>query len=182
MSNDAAGRITGTAERGAINCQQFVGKYRGTVISNIDPLQQHRLLVTVPDVSSLVPSSWAVPCFPPGHSFTPRPGAGVWIEFEQGDPDYPIWTGCYPGSALPSDLPVAGRLTPPGVPQSTMATPLQHSITVSDAPATGIMIRTPGTAMISVTDAGGIIITNGQGATILMQGPTIKIIGSVTVI
>jgi len=25
-------------------------------------------------------------------------GAGVWIEFEHGDPDYPIWSGCWFGS------------------------------------------------------------------------------------
>jgi len=25
----------------------------------------------------------------------PSVGAGVWIEFEHGDPDYPIWSGCW---------------------------------------------------------------------------------------
>jgi len=184
MSNsfsDVTGRITGTAERKPINCQQFVGKYRGTVVNNIDPLGQGRIQAIVPDVSSLVPTSWCVPCLPPGHSFTPMIGAGVWVEFEQGDPDFPIWTGCYPGSALPTDVPIASKLTPPGVPQSTIGTPLQHSITVSDSPATGIMMKTPGTAMISITDAGGIIITNGVAA-ITMQGPTVTIVGNVVVV
>jgi len=184
MSNsfsDVTGRMTGSAQRGAVACEQYLGKYRGTVINNIDVMQQNRIQAIVPDVSSLVPTTWAEPCMPPGHSFTPRIGAGVWIEFEQGDPDYPIWTGCFPGSALPTDLPVARQITPPGVPQSTMATPLQHSITVSDSPATGIMMRTPGAAMISVTDAGGVIITNGL-ATITMQGPNITLAGNVVVI
>jgi hypothetical protein len=184
MSNsfsDIAGRMTGTAQPDAVSGQQFVGKYRGTVVNNIDPLRENRIQAIVPDVSSIIPTSWAVPCMPPGHSFTPRIGAGVWIEFEQGDPDYPIWTGCFPGSALPIDLPVASQLTPPGVPQTTIGTPLQHSISVSDSPTTGIMMRTPGTAMISVTDAGGIIITNGV-ATITMQGPNITLAGNVVVI
>ena len=154
---------------------KYYGKYRGTVVNNIDPLSRGRIQVIVPEVSSLVPTSWAVPCWPPGGYHTPAPGAGVWIEFEQGDPDYPIWTGNFPGSALPNDVPVASHLSPPGVPQSTMATPLQHSITVSDSPATGIMMRTPLSAMISVTDAGGVIITNGKGATIMLVGPTVMI-------
>ena len=41
---------------------RYYGKYRGTVLNNVDPLQIGRLLVVVPDVSSLVPSSWAMPC------------------------------------------------------------------------------------------------------------------------
>ena len=107
-------------------------------------------------------------------------GSGVWIEFEQGDPDYPIWTGSIAGGPL--DVPVATNVTPPGVPQTTIAGPvMQHSITVSDSPATGIMMKTPGTAMIMMTDAGGIIITNGA-ATISMQGPNVTILGNLVVI
>lgn len=166
--------------------QRYLGKYRGTVVNNVDPLKIGRIMATVTDVSGVIPTSWAMPCLPvaginSGVFTVPQIGSGVWIEFEQGDPDYPIWTGCFPGSALPTDLPIAGKLTPPGIPQSTMATPLQHSITVSDSPATGIMMRTPGAAMISVTDAGGIIITNGAAA-ITMQGPNITIVGNVVVI
>ena len=184
MSNsfsDVAGRITHTGERTPINCQQFVGKYRATVLNNIDPLGQGRILVTVPDVSSIAPSSWAMPASAPNDSSTPAPGSGVWIEFEQGDPDYPIWSGGFVGSALPNEVPIASKLSPPGVPQRTIGTPLQHSITVSDSPATGIMMKTPGTAMITITDAGGIIITNGTAA-ITMQGPNITIVGNVVVI
>jgi hypothetical protein len=149
-------------------------------------MQIGRVMATVTDVSGVIPTSWAMPCVPvaginSGVFTVPQIGSGVWIEFEQGDPDYPIWTGCFPGSALPIDLPIASQLTPPGVPQTTIGTPLQHSISVSDSPTTGIMMRTPGTAMISVTDAGGIIITNGV-ATITMQGPNILIAGNVVVI
>jgi hypothetical protein len=46
------------------NGQTYYGKYRGTVLNNIDPLQIGRLLVQVPDVSGLLTSSWAMPCFP----------------------------------------------------------------------------------------------------------------------
>ena len=37
------------------NGQKFYGKYRGTVINNIDPLQLGRLQVDVPDVAGLIP-------------------------------------------------------------------------------------------------------------------------------
>jgi hypothetical protein len=162
------------------NPKKFFGKYRGIVVDNLDPEHRNRILAIVPDVSNVIPLSWAEACMPPGHAYTPMFGAGVWIEFEQGDLDYPIWTGCFLGSAL--EVPLAAEVTPPGVPQTTIASPVtQHSITVSDSPVTGVLLRTPGLATISLTDAGGVIITNGKGATIAMNGPTITITGIVQV-
>src|SRR5258706_14152752 len=84
--------------------QRFYGKYRGTVINNVDPLQIGRIQVMVPDVSNVIPSSWAMPCVPiagkqMGTYIVPQAGAGVWVEFEQGNPDYPIWVGGFWGSA-----------------------------------------------------------------------------------
>ena len=71
----------------------------------------------VPDVSGLIPSSWAMPCFPVtgiqnGVFTVPPIGAGVWVEFEQGDPDYPIWVGGYYSAA---DVPAMARAVPPGL-------------------------------------------------------------------
>ncbi len=79
--------------------KKYFGKYRGSVIDNIDPMQIGRLMVQVPDISGLT-SKWAMPCVPCGvpkkvASSLPKVGASVWIEFEQGDPDHPIWTGCF---------------------------------------------------------------------------------------
>jgi hypothetical protein len=78
---------------------RFFGKYRGTVIQNIDPMILGRLIVEVPAVRG-VTSTWALPCTPyagpgVGMLFLPPIGANVWVEFEAGDPDYPIWTGCF---------------------------------------------------------------------------------------
>ena len=58
----------------------------------------------MPGVEGLLPSSWAMPCLPWGGVNTgmftvPAIGAGVWMEFERGDPNYPIWTGCFWGLA-----------------------------------------------------------------------------------
>jgi hypothetical protein len=83
---------------------KYFGKYRGVVTDNVDPLQTGRLRALVPDVLGNNESSWAMPCVPCGVSKTvasslPKKGAAVWIEFEQGNPDHPIWTGCFYGGA-----------------------------------------------------------------------------------
>src|SRR5437660_6298777 len=88
--------------------QKFYGKYRGTVRVNKDIEQLGRLLVEVPDVFGPNLTSWAMPCVPYaglqlGMYVVPPVNAGVWVEFEQGDPDYPIWTGCFWGS--PAEVP-----------------------------------------------------------------------------
>lgn len=167
--------------------KQFFGKYRGTVINNVDPMQMGRIQVMVPDVSGLLPTSWAMPCLPVaginmGLFTVPMIGAGVWIEFEQGDPDFPVWVGCYWGSA--AEVPALAHLVPPAIPGITLQTALKNGIVISDVPGPsgGIMIQTATGAMISVSDT-GIIISNGKGATISLTGPTVDInLGALTVI
>lgn len=167
--------------------QPYYGKFRGTVVNNVDPMQMGRIQALVPDVAGFVPSSWAMPCVPlaginTGLFTLPIIGSGVWIEFERGDPDYPIWTGGYWGSA--AEVPVLARIVPPVVPGLTIQTPLKNGIVISDTPGPtgGIMIQTATGAMISVSDV-GIIISNGKGAIINMTGPTVDVnLGALTVI
>lgn len=78
---------------------RYFGKYRGTVVDNDDETDRGRLLVKVPAVlgDSAV---WAIPCVPyagdnVGTYIVPEKDDGVWIEFEGGDPSYPIWSGCF---------------------------------------------------------------------------------------
>jgi uncharacterized protein involved in type VI secretion and phage assembly len=101
-------------------------------------------------------------------------GSGVWIEFEQGDPDYPIWVGCFWGSA--AEVPALARATPPAIQAITLQTPLQNGITISDLPGPtgGIMLKSATGATLIVNDT-GIYIQNGKGAMITMVGPTIAI-------
>lgn len=169
------------------NEQKFYGKYRGVVLNNVDPMQQGRLLVQVPDVTGLPPASWAMPCVPiagiqAGMVALPIPGSGVWVEFEQGDPDHPIWTGCFWGSA--AELPALSRVTPPAVPAITLQTPLQNGLTVSDMPGPtgGIVLKSTTGAMLIVNDT-GIYIQNGKGAMITLIGPAVAInAGALTVL
>ncbi|MGH8599265.1 MAG: phage baseplate assembly protein V [Burkholderiales bacterium] len=159
--------------------QKYYGKYRGTVIQNVDPEQRGRIQAMVPDVSGLIPSTWAMPCVPiagkqSGSYFVPQIGAGVWIEFEQGDPDYPIWTGCFWGIA--AEVPTLALAGNPASPSIVLQSGLQNVITVSDLPGPtgGIMLKSTTGAMIVVNDI-GITISNGKGATIVLAGPTVTI-------
>ena len=163
------------------------GKYRGTVVNNIDPLQIARIQVIVPDAMGFVPGTWAMPCLPVaginnGMFTVPMIGSGVWVEFERGDLDYPIWVGSYWGSA--AEVPVLAHAVPPGVFGITLQTPLKNGLVISDVPGPtgGILIQTTTGAMISVSDV-GIIISNGKGAVINMTGPTVDVnLGALTVV
>ncbi len=167
--------------------KKYFGKYRGTVINNVDPMQIGRIQVMVPDVSNIMLSSWAMPCAPVaginmGMFALPLIGGGVWVEFEQGDPDYPIWVGAFWGMA--AEVPLLSHMVPPAVPGITLQTPLKNGIVISDVPGPtgGIQIQTATGAMISVTDI-GIMISNGKGAVINLTGPTVDInLGALTVV
>ena len=79
--------------------KEFFGKYRGLVTDNVDPLTKGRLKVQVPPVLGTV-EVWASPCVPYagpklGWYTMPEVNTGVWIEFEAGDPSYPIWAGFF---------------------------------------------------------------------------------------
>lgn len=166
---------------------KFYGKYRGVVLNNLDPLQTGRLQVQVPDVAGLIPTSWAMPCFPVtgqqmGVWAIPQIGAGVWVEFEQGDPDHPIWSGCWYGSA--AEVPALALAGNPVSPSIVLQTAMQNTIMISDLPGPtgGILLKTATGAMISINDI-GITISNGKGAMLVMTGPTVDVnAGALTVI
>jgi hypothetical protein len=157
--------------------RKYIGKYRGTVLNNVDPLNKGRLLVQVPDVLGMTPSTWALPCVPlagPLNGFYALPliGSGVWVEFEHGDPDYPIWVGCFWGSA--AEVPTLSKMVPPLIPGITLQTPLGNGIVISDVPGPtgGILLRSATGASIMINDV-GIVIQNGKGATVTLAGPSI---------
>lgn len=139
----------------------YLGKYRGTVLNNIDPEFRGRLMCIVPDVYGLVPSTWCEACTPlagptgppMGVHLVPPIGAGVWVEFEQGDPDYPIWVGCRWGS--PADLPPLAKAGLPVSPSIVLQTAGQNLIVISDlpGPAGGIMIQS-GASIVSINQTG----------------------------
>jgi len=164
--------------------KRFYGKYRGLVVENIDPMQIGRILAQVPDVLGEIPSSWCMPCVPAagiqaGMFIVPPIGSQVWIEFEQGNPNYPIWTGGFWG--LVAEVPLMATV-PPAIPPGqniVIQTTGQQSIILSDTvPAPfvgGVCIKgiNPLGPMIVVNDT-GIYMTCGPGlATIMMVGTSI---------
>lgn len=171
--------MTTSASRG-----RFVGKYRATVVQNIDPEQRGRLQLMIPDVFGAIPSTWAEACTPlagptgpaMGVHLIPPIGAGVWAEFEQGDMNYPIWVGCRWGG--PGDIPPLARAGLPASPSIAMQTLGQHAFVISDMPPTpatgGLMLKSASGAMVVVNDS-GIYLSNGKGASITMVGKTVLI-------
>lgn len=158
---------------------KFYGMYRGTVVNNIDPLQIGRIQATVPDVSGLTPTIWAMPCVPiagkqMGTFMVPQIGSGVFVQFEAGDPDRPVWVGGWWGDM--AEVPALALAGVPGDPNIVIQTTLQNAIVVSDlaGPTGGIMLKSTTGATVIVNDT-GIYIQNGKGASIVMTGPTVTI-------
>jgi uncharacterized protein involved in type VI secretion and phage assembly len=157
----------------------FFGKYRATVHNNVDPDRLGRIQAIVPSVTGTEhPSTWALPCLPAAGAamglFTvPREGAGVWIEYEGGDPGYPIWVGGYWGQGEVPDLVPAESLRAPTI---TLQTPNGNGIVICDAPGKGILIQSASGATISITD-NSITIDNGKDASIKLNANTVKING-----
>lgn len=148
-----------------MNESLFYGKYRGIVSDNRDPLMLGRIRAKVPDVFGDLESGWALPSVPyagngVGLFLIPPSNAWVWIEFEHGDPDYPIWTGCFWAQG---ELPATPAVAEMKVLKTDTAT-----ITLNDLPgAGGVTIETQN-GMKIVMNISGIEVNNGQGATVKM--------------
>ena len=149
----------------------YFGKFRGTVADNQDPQGRGRIQAHVPALPGPGITSWALPCAPTGFFAVPAVGAGVWIEFEQGDPDLPIWIGTWWASA--AEVPPA--LASPTPQKVLVQTEGGHSILLDDTPGVGgITLRTAGGHTLALNGA-GIEIDNGRGATVVLQGPTVSV-------
>jgi len=151
----------------------FIGKFRATVTNNVDPNQLGRLKVKAPDVFGEEESGWALPALPytgkgVGLFLIPPVNASVWLEFEHGNSEYPIWTG---GFWATGEVPASPGLAEMKVLKTDSGTitldDLQKALTIETA--TGMKIK---------IDTAGIEITNGTGATVKLSGPQVSINGS----
>lgn len=82
---------------------KYYGKYVGRVEDIQDPRELGRLKVFVPEVHGVdtvtgdfIKSGWSLPCVGGGTEagmfFLPKPGDLVWVEFQAGDVEVPIWS------------------------------------------------------------------------------------------
>jgi hypothetical protein len=145
---------------------QFFGKYRGKVENNIDPMQLGRVQISVPAVLGDGSLSWAMPCAPyagsgVGFFAIPPVGANIWVEFEGGDPDYPIWSGCFWGIG---EVPAL-----PALPQMKVLKTDGITLTLSDLPGAGGFTVEVGPPVVPIPlklvfDASGIEISNSAAS------------------
>jgi hypothetical protein len=181
MSRDGNEESGNGGASGAVDARgmrRFYGKYRGKVISNADPMQLGRLMVSCSQFGE-VPLSWAMPCVPfagpvMGLVALPIPGTGVWIEFEQGDINYPIWVGCFWGEG---ELPPAAHTVAPETPGIVLQTPTLSLVLADNL---GLLIQSVSGATVSVNPAG--VIAMASTASVLVNGPTVNVnAGALTV-
>ena len=77
---------------------EYFGKYKAKVVDLNDPEKRGRIRVQCPKVLGDSKSSWCEPCIPVayekgGDFCLPKLGDTVWVEFEEGDANQPIWVG-----------------------------------------------------------------------------------------
>lgn len=156
------------SRRASQGARKLYGKYRAVVINNLDPELRGRLMVTVPHVPGSL-TSWALPCVPfagPGVGLyaVPPVGANVWVEFEGGDTQYPIWTGCFWGLG---EFPLPATRNPLASPLVKVLKTHLATLILDDTPGTGgvtLEVITPAvTVPVTMTfDATGATLTCGQ--------------------
>lgn len=159
--------------------RRFYGKYRGVVKDVKDPDKLGRIRAYVPRVyGEDVLSPWALPCVPlagqkHGLVCLPEEDDGVWIEFEEGNRNLPVWTGGWWGkNDLADDL---------GKPLArTFVTKSGHHITLDDD-GKKIIIKHAKGAQAELADSSltlecksGKVVLDGSGVNINNNALTVK--------
>jgi uncharacterized protein involved in type VI secretion and phage assembly len=150
----------------------FYGKFRGVVSDNRDPLMLGRVRAKVQDVYGDEESGWAMPSVPyagngVGLFLIPPTDASVWVEFEHGDPDYPIWSGCFWAQG---ELPAQ-----PAIAEMKVLKTDAGTITINDLPGAGGITIETSLGMKVVINSIGIEITTGQGGSVKLTGPQVSV-------
>ena len=78
---------------------RFPGVYRGIVAAVGDPLGKGRVKLQVPQILGDSVTDWAWGSYSAGvETADPNVGMGVWVQFEGGDPSYPLWSNKFDSS------------------------------------------------------------------------------------
>ncbi|MDW8323755.1 MAG: phage baseplate assembly protein V [Burkholderiales bacterium] len=162
----------------ALRTQRAFGKYRGHVVDNEDPQRLGRLRVRVPALLGDAVTAWALPCMPcggaAGHGWfcVPEVGAQVWVEFEGGDLNYPIWVGTF--WQQPSDVPqeVTAQTT-----TRLFRTAGGHVLMLEDAVGgERILLQHAGGASLEIDPDGTVALTDQGGARLSLDAAANRVV------
>ncbi|WP_198264482.1 phage baseplate assembly protein V [sulfur-oxidizing endosymbiont of Gigantopelta aegis] len=177
--------------------EKYFGKYRGFVVDNNDPEKRARVTLKVPSILDDSVSHWAEPCLPfggladQGFFLVPEINAQVWVEFEAGNIDKPIWTGTTWQQS--SDVPQEAADRSPQMRQ--LKTPSGHILSFDDTEggeeirlyhAKDAELKIDPDGVVQLTDASGSVvlmdatasaikISDSSGNTIMMDSSGIKV-------
>lgn len=91
------------------NITRYYGVYRGVVKSTSDPIKKRRVKLVVPQTTGEQVTNWAWPLNP--QTPVPQVGQGVWVTYQGGDPDYPVWVNFFGKSIYKGKEPYLGGLS-----------------------------------------------------------------------
>lgn len=162
--------------------KKYFGKYRG-VVSNSEPstslgraAMPGSIAVNVPSVFGKSVSVYAMPCVPyageqEGFYAIPSVGTGVWVEFEMGDINYPIWSGCYWHE---------GGLPENAQPNRKIFKTKHGKLEIRDEDgetSLTLELTSGSTTLKVVMNSNGIQLDNGQNASVKLGGATVSLNG-----
>ena len=159
--------------------QTYFGKYRGLVVDNDDPEKRARVTLRVPSVlGDEVITHWAEPCLPfggyqdQGLFMVPAVDAQVWVEFEAGDINHPIWTGTTWQQS--SDVPSEASDGSPHIHQ--LKTSSGHILLFDDnEDAEEIKLFHKADAQLNINSEGVITLMDAAGSTLTLDAAGSKI-------
>lgn len=152
--------------------EKYYGKYRGFVVDNEDPEQLGRLRLNVPSVLGEAETGWALPCVPFGGSkdigffAVPEVDAQVWVEFEAGNVNQPIWTGAF--WQQKGEVPKEAALDQPTT--SVLKTACGHVLQFdSEEGKEKFRLYHPTEAEITIDEKGTILLTDAKENTVKLD-------------
>ena len=173
--------------------RRVFGKYRGLVVDNADPQKLGRLKVRVPSLlGDQVVTGWATPCTPYGGAdnqgmlMIPDVGAGVWVEFEEGNLEHPIWVGTFWSKPKPSgttelpkpngdDAAEAGEAQDPPT-RKVLKTAKGHTIQLEDKDGEEAIIIVEGhNKHFVLLNGDGITIQDAAGNSLVMSSSAVTL-------